>query len=689
MLGRVTIGSHLTALAVLALGVAVLVPVGARADATATRHASTSWPTSCPGRPDSIDQSATTSGDVAQSIDGLIVGCFRVPDDRQSTLYVALQSDIARLNGPGTVPPSKIPTTTPSGSPDGYFTVSTTAHTVRPGERIEISGHYVHGLRPANASSATLCWNGCLSGLQEDVTLHWSSSSEFHAVLVVPDAPWYVVYHGQPSVHPLASGTYAVGVECITSISGCALRGAQAQVHVRLVAPRATWCTAHVPCGSLRLSTTSTTIGDVVEVHGRAPLVTLIGQPWGYSLDLSSSNLGSRPVAFTGVAVSEDLATIAPQNLTVDPGQTWESLHLSPVTLASWSSPSPLNPTPASPLVAWCEPGAVVVTGGAHPYRVPTTGAARLLASHHLSPSGSAAVSPCVSATVEPGAPQHVFATFTALRSEIPRNSLAGLYTSNGGVTWHLVPSPPGHADIDFGGFRVVGRRVEALFANRRGNAAYDATTPVATEATSNGGVIWSASTLGCPIDGPCTTFGPDVPDNCAMTSQPEAVLVGPAHGPSSGVNFSESRWVTEVDACYSQQLSATASGPELLADPSSIYPLLISNDGGLTWHNVRLPVLKGLGAPGGMEDALVLTANDTLVANVQETADVGPARLFLLRPGASSWCRVRGIPPASDHQLVTPLRTNSDGLLWGQYPVNKANPVVARHFVAWSDLHC
>src|ERR1019366_6211942 len=121
---------------------------------------------------------------------------------------------------------------------------------------------------------------------------------------------------------------------------------------------------------------------------------------------------------------------------------------------------------------------------------------------------------------------------FTALRNEIPRGSLAGLYTSDGGVTWHFVPSPPGYADTDFGGFHVIGRHVEALFANRNGNAAYDARTTVATETTSNGGVTWSASTLGCPIDGPCTTFGPYVPDNCAMTSQPEAVLVGPAQGP-------------------------------------------------------------------------------------------------------------------------------------------------------------
>jgi hypothetical protein len=575
-------------------------------------------------------------------------------------------------------------------SPDGSFTLSIAAHTVRPGERIEITGHYVRDHRPANSSTATICWNGCQSGFQEQaVTLHWSSPTEFHAALVVPDAPWYVVYHGLPSVHPLASGTYAVGIECITPSSGCALGGADAQVSVHLVAPRATWCTARVPCGSLHLSTTSTTIGDVLEVRGRAPLVTLISQPWGYWLDLSPSNLGSRPVAFTHTGGPENIATIAPRDLTVAPGQTWESLHLSPVTLSSWSSPSPVNPTPASPLVAWCEPGAVVVTGSAHRYRVPTAGAARLLASNHLSLSGWTAVSPCVSATVEPGAPGHVFAAFNAAaRHEIPPFYLAGLYTSDGGVTWHLVPSPPGHDHTDFHGFHVIGHHVEALFANRNGNAAYDARTTVATEATSNDGVTWSTSTLGCPIDGPCTTFGPYVPDNCAMTSQPEAVLVGPAHGPSSGVSFSESHWVTEVDACYSQQLTATATGLELLADPSSIYPLLTSNDGGLTWHNVRLPFLTGLGAPGGIEDSLVLTTNDTLVASV-ETSGLSPVRLFLLRPRASSWCRVRGIPPASGNQLVTPLRTNGDGLLWGQYPVNKPNPVVARHFVALSDLHC
>jgi hypothetical protein len=231
---------------------------------------------------------------------------------------------------------------------------------------------------------------------------------------------------------------------------------------------------------------------------------------------------------------------------------------------------------------------------------------------------------------------------------------------------------------------------VEALFVGSAQSAAtYGARTSVAVETTSNGAVSWMPSTLGCPSGGPCTVFGPSTPGNCAMNPQPEAVLVGPTHGPLSGVAFGESRWVTTVNACYSQQLAVTRSGLELLADPSSPYPLLATDDGGHTWYNVRLPVLAGLGAPGSSEESLVLATNDTLVASVQTSN--GRERLFLLRRRASSWCEVRGVLNASMSQLVSSLRISGDDLLWGQNQntTSGASRIVVRHIVAVNDLLC
>jgi hypothetical protein len=580
VLHHATVKSRLTALVVTAFAfVAVVASTSPPVDATVTASSVTSWPASCPGPPDSLDQSTSQSGAVVQSLNGSIIGCFRVPDDRSSSLHVAWQAYVQLYTGAGSAAPPSIPTTSSASSPDGEFTFSIATSRVHPEEHVEVSGHYVHGHRPANSSSAIICWDGCQSGLNEQgISLRWTSSTEFHATLVVPGAPWYVNDHGQPSVHHLVSGTYTVGIECITSSEGCALNGADAQVSVRLVAPTPTWCTAHVACGSLSLSTTRTTIGDVVVVHGRAPLANLIGQPFGYWLDLSATGLGSQPVAFTRTGGADQyFANVAPKVLTVAPGATWASQRHSPVTSSSWSSSSVVEPTPGSPLVAWCEPGAIVVTGGPHPLQIPTTGVARVLASDRLSLAGTTASTPCVSATVNPDAPQHVFAAFNAeAASVLPPFFLAGLYTTDGGATWRLVPSPPGRSAIDFSSFRVTGRNVQALFVgSSRSVATYAAGTTVAVETTSNGAVSWTPSTLGCPGTGPCTAFGPLAPGKCAMHPQPDAVLVGPTHGPPSGVVFGESRWVTTVNACYSQQLAVTGSGRELLADPSSPYPLL------------------------------------------------------------------------------------------------------------------
>jgi hypothetical protein len=314
-----------------------------------------------------------------------------------------------------------------------------------------------------------------------------------------------------------------------------------------------------------------------------------------------------------------------------------------------------------------------------------------VLVSDHFSPAGTRASTACVSASVDPEAPQHIFAAFDAeARGVLPPFFLAGLYSTDGGTTWRLVPSPPGRSTINFSGFRVTGRNAQALFVDSsRSVATYAARTTVAVETTSNGAVSWTASTLGCPSTGPCSIFGPSTPGKCAMNPQPEAVLVGPTHGPPSGVTFTESRWVTTINVCNSQQLAVTRSGLELLADPSSIYPLLASNDGGHTWYNVRLPVLAELGAPGAPSGSLVLATNGALVASVQTSN--GRQRLFLLRPGAPSWCEVRGVLNVGLSQLVSSLRTSGDDLLWGQNlnTTSETSQIVTRHIVAVNDLHC
>jgi hypothetical protein len=145
------------------------------------------------------------------------------------------------------------------------------------------------------------------------------------------------------------------------------------------------------------------------------------------------------------------------------------------------------------------------------------------------------------------------------------------------------------------------------------------------------------------------------------------------------------SRWVTTVNACYTQQLAVTRSGPELLADRSSPYPLLSRTMGTTTCDFPFSPNWAHPAPPG----SLALATNGELVTGVQTSN--GRQRLFLLRPSASSWCEVQGVLNVGLSQLVSSLRTSGDDLLWGQNQntTSGTSPIVTRHIVAVNDLHC
>jgi hypothetical protein len=228
------------------------------------------------------------------------------------------------------------------------------------------------------------------------------------------------------------------------------------------------------------------------------------------------------------------------------------------------------------------------------------------------------------------------------------------------------VPTPTGHTSFDFGGFFNAGSRIEALFMNKNDDGAnYTPRTMIAIESTSNGGGSWVQSTLGCPSKGPCVVFEPSTLGNCAMNGQPEAVLFGVAPEPAGGVIFSESRWITTVNACFSQELAVTQSGTELLLDPSTQYPLVASSDGGRTWYNVELPPLAGLGTDvsAGWQSLIADTAGALFATT---SGDTGGTTLYKLAPHSTSWCRVRVLSKGSS-TYVSPVRTAGVDLFWGE----------------------
>ncbi len=646
---------------------------------------------------------APDQGDyVRQSLDGSYAGCFRVPALPGTSTVVTLQTDIS------IPPPTGGPTTVAPPTPVGAPALTLSSRVTAPGASVVITGHYAHhrptALQRRGATFATLCWNGCDALQEQGVAVHWSSPATFHVTLVVPDAAWLVTREGRVAVHPLVSGRYQVGVQCLIVTPGCAAGPPDASVTLALRAPAPTRCVAGRRCATMTLSAAVARIGDRVLVRGWAPLQSIIGEPFGYSLSVTTGSarrhyppLTVAPLAKGGASVVE----VAPTTMRLAPSPTWAALGRIRDASSTFSGPSAVSPAPSSSLVAWCQSSGIVITGAPTAVLVPTTGAGAALRGSGLHglerPDAPAS---CATVQLDPQRATTVYAGFaTGHGPSIPPEYLAPLYTTNGGGTWHTVPIPAGASIEDFGGFATRGRSVAALFIGAGGYPRVD--NPVGTvdglvrtEVTSNAGATWAASTLGCPASGPCVTFGPFPWGNCNMSNAFQALLLGPPRTTAAGVRWTTSSWVSSVDSCYPQQLVVSSSHEMFLLDPSSQYPLQEATTSGRVWFDVTLPALAA--AHYGVDsvpttNSLVLAPDGSLFAVVTTPSQLSQA-LFRLGPGASSWCRIPRVlgPSIATSGVAAPLRVTRTDLVWSQttYP-SAAAPVTTRHTLALTDARC
>src|SRR5258708_645709 len=75
---------------------------------------------------------------------------------------------------------------------------------------------------------------------------------QFQTTMVVPAAPWLKT--NPPRVAPLASGTYSIGIQCLTEVKGCVLLGTQgsAMFHLQVSdAAALSWCATQASCAQL------------------------------------------------------------------------------------------------------------------------------------------------------------------------------------------------------------------------------------------------------------------------------------------------------------------------------------------------------------------------------------------------------------------------------------------------------
>lgn len=639
--------------------------------------------------------------DVDQSMDGDFTACLRVPDVASRSVAVALQTVVSG------VPSSTGPTTTtvaPPAPPGESITLSLSSATVEPGAEVVVAGRLSEPVTQEQRS-ANLCWDGC-DGLQEQgVLVHWSSPTAFRMTLRVPETAWLVSADDGVSVHALTSGSYEVGVQCLTSISGCALEAPEAQIAVRLKAPRPTRCLAGERCATMTLSTTTARIGDVVLLRGWAPVQSVIGRPFSYSLALAPvSTARSYPsLTFAPLEKANDFdVELTPRTLNVEPSVTWAQMGRVHYDSSTFSGASTTATSSGSDLVAWCRPTGIVITGGSRSAAVATLAARSALAGTSLKiPSPAPAAPQCVDVQLDPSFSDSVFAGFEAEEGDsMPPIYQAPLYTTDAGRSWHVVPVPDGLSLEDFAGFVHAGGRMEAMFESPGGETGRDVPQGtdhglVVVESTADGGASWTPSTLGCPSSGPCVGFGPYEWGNCNMSVDLQPLLVGPPGvSAATGVRWTDSSWVTTVDSCFSQQLVVSSARELFLLDPSSQYPLLESSDAGHAWSYRALPRISA--ASYGLDsvplgNSLVLSPDGSLF-EVVTTQTGSRQELFRLYPSATSWCQVPralGMSTAASGE-VGALRVGGAELLWNQTTTKSTGEEsVSFHARPYTSLNC
>lgn len=639
--------------------------------------------------------------DVQQSFNGDFTGCIRVPALYSPSLIVALQ---AYIDGPS--PPSgPTTTTTKATTTNDHLSLTLSSYNVKPGETVTITGHYSKPVPPPRQSFVNVCWDGCLTGLQDGGSqLRWTSHTSFHTTFQVPQTAWLVTNHGVVAVHPLRSGKYQVGVQCIGAISGCAYDRANAQATVTLKSSAPQRCVTDKPCETLHLSATTAKVGNTIKVTGWAPLQSVIGRPFGWDYSVTAGSLKRKYPALTYEQNQKGggyNVVMKPQVLHVAPSPTWASLGHVPYISSTFAGPSSVEALNNSDLIAWCQTSGLRITGGSSPVEISTSGVATALRGTPLRLfSGSPGDPPCSTVLLDPTYHDTIYAGFnTAVNHSAPPIYIAGLYTTDNGATWHTVPTPTGTNVEDFSGFTTDGDQVEALFAgvDTYNSRQYPLGTHeglVSAEVTSNGGASWTATTLGCPASGPCTVFGPYEWGNCAMNGSPQPLLQGPTGSTAmSGVRWTNTSWAPSLNSCFSQQLVVSSQRDLLLLDTSSQYPLQESTDAGQTWSYVALPRIAAANYNGQytpLGNSLLFAPDGSLFAAVAPPSSKFED-LFLLSPGATSWCEVPHVFRGTiSNANLGPLRIAGADLVWTEstYP-NDAPETLSEHEVALSSLRC
>jgi hypothetical protein len=318
-----------------------------------------------------------------------------------------------------------------------------------------------------------------------------------------------------------------------------------------------------------------------------------------------------------------------------------------------------ISADPADPAtVAWCAGQTIAVSGPAGTTSIPVATAKSTLKAMGFSfrferQPECAGVAPLATTT---GTPAGLVAAFSVTQpAGAPPFYLAALVTRDDGKTWAPIPVPHGSSSDGFGGFRYAGSRLEAVFGAGLNGALeaypeFSLTRAVAVVSSADG-QSWSQAPVGCPPTGPCVSFGPYQPGNCAM----DGIMQTLVRSTDGGSRWSALDFPYPVQSCGEAELVATSPTSELLIDSTSTYPVLRTSDGGATWRDVALP------RRGANGDLTVLPDGSLIMAD--GPGDSGPWKL--LARGRRAWCVLRAPTGMTRHHVQVAPPTVIGGRLW------------------------
>jgi len=630
-----------------------------------------------------------------QTMSGRIEGCLRVGELSPGTYHVRLDGVLLSQGS--------ITKAAAAGSGEPKVTSLTLAPRAgAPGTTVTVTGTLAEPLQKPN-THIDLCFDGCRDGLDySGVQATWTSGRTFKASIVVPDAPW--VERDPTRVVVPKTGSVPIGVRCLSADApGCGLLGAVATASFHLKVHHSPISATIQGYARLRATPSAARPGDILRISGFAPLASVIGSddPFISQFHVASGagtgpevrfvkhakGLGSTEFFRFGHATFKVQAAPAFASLrhTQAVGQPIEDA-LSPVAAVGGGGSSAPSET------AWCEPGAVQVSGSAttHVSRTfPTTEAVAELTKAELAPYPPVGHddAACVGVALAAGHPHFALAVFLVNPHDTaPPFGLVAMETTDGGATWTPIPVPTGAAETTFGGVRATGSKVVAIFASARDLSS---SAPLA-EVTTDGGRRWHPSSLACPTEGPCVTFGPYRPGNCAMNGSTQALL----RSGNNGSSWTSVAWPSFVESCDPAELVPTGPKRALLANSGSGYLLEQTSDGGQTWSTVGVPEIPGHQEGMGFspfQGGLVVLSDASLLGWRTHDGAEPTTSWYLLEARSSSWCPLEHVLPTGGEVKATPEPIGNE-LWWAATPAsNQATNegVEVVHEVAMSALHC